>query len=229
LKSAATYGASISPAGRYVRETPQASPDVARIAASLHEGAGEQALFLPEGGDSLKALGSTLEGLGVSPAAVKVIGTGLWDDKVAPSVPLAQGGWYAGVSPELVANFDGKYAGSYGGMPPRIASLAYDAATLAVTLAKAGSFGQQAIANPGGFQGQNGLFRFRANGLVERGLAILEMTPSGPRVISPAPTAPIGDQAASAAITAWGSPARGVARSLAVERHESECCEICDF
>ena len=38
-----------------------------------------------------------------------------------------------------------------------------------------------------GFRGQNGLFRFRDNGLVERALSILEMTVNGPRVLQPAP------------------------------------------
>ena len=35
---------------------------------------------------------------------------------------------------------------------------------------------------------QNGLFRFRENGLIERGLAILQMGPGGPDVIQQAPT-----------------------------------------
>ena len=38
------------------------------------------------------------------------------------------------------------------------------------------------------FQGQNGLFRFRSNGLIERCLSILEMTPSGPQVAAQAPS-----------------------------------------
>ena len=44
------------------------------------------------------------------------------------------------------------------------------------------------IASSTGFQGSNGLFRFRENGLIERGLAILQMGPGGPDVIQQAPT-----------------------------------------
>jgi ABC-type branched-subunit amino acid transport system substrate-binding protein len=106
---------------------------------------------------------------------------------VTPSTPVAQGGWYAGVSPDLVARFESKYSSSYGGKPPRIASLAYDAVSLATNLARSGDFSASAIANPDGFQGQNGIFRFRQNGLIQRGLSILEMTSSGPQVIAPAP------------------------------------------
>ncbi len=140
LKYAAAYGASVSPVGRFQRESPAASPDVPRIAGSLQAAGDGQALFLPEGGTALKSVAALLESNGVSAANVKLIGTGLWDDAVAPGVPLVQGGWYAGVSPDLVAAFDAKYAGRYGSKPPRIASLSYDAATLAATLAGRGGF-----------------------------------------------------------------------------------------
>ena len=41
--------------------------------------------------------------------------------------------------------------------------------------------------NPSGFTGVDGLFRFRPDGLVQRGLAVLEVQPQGNVVISPAP------------------------------------------
>lgn len=186
LTGAAAYGASISPAGRYAREAPQSSPDIARIATALQQGGSEQALLLPEGGEALRALGTSLESQGVASSGIKVIGTGLWDDEIAPTVPLVQGGWYAGVSPDLVTSFDNHYAKSYGSKPPRIASLAYDAATLAVAMAKSGNFSRQAITSAGGYQGQNGLFRFKPSGQIERSLSILEMSSSGPREIAPA-------------------------------------------
>jgi branched-chain amino acid transport system substrate-binding protein len=42
--------------------------------------------------------------------------------------------------------------------------------------------------DPNGFAGVNGIFRFNGDGTSERGLAVLEMTGSGPVVVSPAPT-----------------------------------------
>ena len=54
-------------------------------------------------------------------------------------------------------------------------------------LARKGDFSSAAITNSVGFQGQNGLFRFRPNGLIERGLAILEMTSDGPQVVAQPP------------------------------------------
>ncbi len=116
-----------------------------------------------------------------------ILGTGLWDDSVTRSTPIAQGGWYAGVSPKLVASFNSKYSGAYGSEPPRIASLAYDAVSLASGLARKGDFSISAITDAAGFQGTNGLFRFRQDGLIERGLAILEMTSTGPQIVAQPP------------------------------------------
>ncbi len=119
-----------------------------------------------------------------------IVGTGLWDNPITPQTPIAVGGLYAGVAPNLVQQFDDKYKASYGTRPSRLASLAYDAVSLAGTLAReppGQRFTQANITNPEGFQGMNGLFRFRENGLVERGLSILKVTTSGVEVQDPAP------------------------------------------
>ena len=73
---------------------------------------------------------------------------------------------------------------------PRLASLAFDAAALAAVLGKSGGgepISQEAILNPSGFTGVDGLFRFTPQGLVQRGLAILEVQPQGNVAVSPAP------------------------------------------
>ena len=46
---------------------------------------------------------------------------------------------------------------------------------------------QDAILNPNGFTGVDGLFRFTKDGLVQRGLAVLEVEPQGNIAVSPAP------------------------------------------
>ena len=45
------------------------------------------------------------------------------------------------------------------------------------------------MTNPRGFAGIDGIFRFRNDGLAERGLAVLEIQSGKARVIDPAPTA----------------------------------------
>jgi ABC-type branched-subunit amino acid transport system substrate-binding protein len=160
-----------------------------RIAQDINDSSrAVDALLIPEGGDALRSLSATLEQNGITPEKVTILGTGLWDDSVTRETPIAQGGWYAGVAPDLVDSFNSKYSGVYGSEPPRIASLAYDAVSLAAGLARKGDFSTAAITDAGGFQGQNGLFRFRQDGLIERGLAILEMTSGGPQVVAQPPS-----------------------------------------
>ena len=48
-------------------------------------------------------------------------------------------------------------------------------------------FSAQAITNPNGFAGLDGIFRLRSDGPVQRGLAVLEVHRGGPTVIDPAP------------------------------------------
>ena len=150
---------------------------------------GNSAILIPESGKLLDAIGLALRQNGIDPARVKVLGTGLWDNPMTRSSPIALGGWYAGVDPVLVESFDQKYMGSYGTKPPRLASLSYDAVMLAASLAQTGDFSAAAITSPQGYSSANGLFRFRADGLIERGLAILQMSPGGVDTISRGPTA----------------------------------------
>ncbi len=175
---------------RFSRTNEGINTPAKNAAAKVNEG-GVQALMIAEGGDLLRQVGFALQQAGFAPSQAKVIGTGLWDDPLTRSTPVAIGGWYAGVAPDLIARFDARYSKTYGRSPPRLASLSYDAVSLAIILAKGPEgrrFTAQAITNPEGFQGINGLFRFRSNGLLERGLSILEVTSGGPKVIAPAPT-----------------------------------------
>jgi hypothetical protein len=48
-------------------------------------------------------------------------------------------------------------------------------------------FSAAVLDNPSGFNGADGLFRFRASGLNERGLIVVQIGNGGVQVISPAP------------------------------------------
>lgn len=150
-----------------------------------------KAVLIAEGGPMLTSLGVNLKQAGFDPNKVTRLGTGLWDADGTSDIPLAQGGLFAGVAPEFVKRFDDRYGQQYFGKPNRIASLAYDAVSLSIILARnpeGQRFTEAAITNPEGFQGVNGLFRFRKNGLIERGLAILQVMPGGkPQVVEAAP------------------------------------------
>ena len=148
------------------------------------------AIFLPDGGQMLRSLGPILTVNGVDGRKVKLLGTSQWDDPATAREPSLLGGWYAVPPPEQRMNFSSRYQQLYGGKPPRLASLAYDAIALSATLA-GGRPGQRytrtTIADANGFAGIDGIFRFRSDGMTERGLAVLEVTNVGQvNVISPA-------------------------------------------
>jgi len=146
------------------------------------------ALLLPEGGAQLKQIARQLKEAGLDPARVRLLGSGLWDDPSISGEPALDGGWFAASPPEPRREFESRFQATYGQPAPRLASLAFDAAALAAVLGKSGEpFSREAILNPNGFTGVDGLFRFTPQGLVQRGLAVLEVEPQGTAAVSPAP------------------------------------------
>jgi len=190
--SAARLGTKIVAIEHFNRNGQNLAAASARIARAVHSATNPaQAVFIPEGGQNLRAIGTALTQAGFSPRSAKVLGTGLWDSPLTTGTPIAFGGWYAGVSPQRVQQFNQRYSASYQTKPPRIASLAYDALSLTMAFAKAPigtRFTAGQITNVEGFNGVNGLFRFRPDGRVERGLSILEVTARGTTIAAPAPS-----------------------------------------
>ena len=153
-----------------------------------------QAVFMPVGGQQADAIGGSLSYYGATRDKVKKLGTGLWDDPRVAGLPHMQGAWFAAPSPKSRANFERKYQSTYGTQPPRLATLAYDAAALAIVLNRMGlkskgapSYDRNSITNPNGFSGIDGIFRFGKNGIVQRGLAVLEIRQRRVVEIDPAP------------------------------------------
>ena len=147
-----------------------------------------QAVILPEGGVRLRTLAPLLISQPVDPLVVRFLGTGLWHDEDLLREPALYGGWFAGPDLNVRGRFERAYEEAYGDEPSRIASLAYDAMALAAHL-DGGELGyaREAIEDAEGFYGADGLFRFGADGLIERGLAVYEIRSRGFREIEPAP------------------------------------------
>ena len=148
------------------------------------------AVLLPDGGPKLKAVASLLPYYDIDPAKVHILGTGLWDEPGLGSEPALVGGWFAAPNPAARADFETRFRALYKQKPPRLASLGYDAAALAAVLAQrpnGSGFTAAALTDPSGFAGVDGIFRFRADGQAERGLAVLQVERNGVTVISPAP------------------------------------------
>jgi X-X-X-Leu-X-X-Gly heptad repeat protein len=154
-------------------------------------GVSYQAVLLPEGGTLLRSLAPLLPYFDVDPRQTKFLGTGLWDDETLGKEPSLVGGWFAAPSPEMRNAFSKRYKDAYGKMPPRIASLGFDAVALASSLAGLPErirFAPETLASSSGFAGIDGIFRFLPDGSSERGLAVIQVNAKGLEVISPAPT-----------------------------------------
>jgi ABC-type branched-subunit amino acid transport system substrate-binding protein len=162
-------------------------------ALSLVETLGDipyDAVFMPEGGLALRNLAPLLPYFDIDPRRVKFIGTGLWDDPTLSQEPPLHGGWYAAAPNRNWSGFVARYEKTYDAAPPRLASMAYDAVSLAARLsafATDAPFRADLLTDPNGFSGIDGIFRLKPGGLNERGLTVQEVTRSTSREISPPP------------------------------------------
>jgi len=150
------------------------------------------ALFIPDGGDAVPGVVQMLVADGMNAKRIQLLGTGLWDDPRIYATPALDGGWYAAPDAAGYRAFSARYRARYHQEPVRTATLAYDAVALVAALVKTQPdpqlrFSPQVLTNPSGFTGIDGLFRFRADGTNERGLAVLRVAPSGPQTVSPPP------------------------------------------
>src|SRR5271154_6635854 len=149
-----------------------------------------EALFIPDSGDAVPDVVQALIGAGVNIKRLQLLGTGLWDDPRIYATPVLDGGWYAAPDGAGYRNFASRYRTRFKQDPVRTATLAYDAVALIAALVKTqgpARFSAEVLTNPSGFSGIDGLFRFRADGTNERGLAVLRVATSGGQIISPAP------------------------------------------
>ena len=167
--------------------------DVASAIRHLVRGEGDprfDAVLLPESGTRLRAVAPLLPYYGIDPAKVRLLGIASWSDPGLGREPALVGGWFAAPPPDAAADFAKRMTAIYGAAPHPLAGLAYDAAALAAVLARGehgADFSAEALTQPRGFAGSSGIFRLLPAGETQRGLAVLEVTQAGPRVIAPAP------------------------------------------
>jgi ABC-type branched-subunit amino acid transport system substrate-binding protein len=167
---------------RYSPGQPQeAAQQIAAVAGQV------DALFVPEQADGMAAVASALAASGVK---TQLLGTGVWNDARVLRLPQLQGAWFSAPDNAGFNVLAQRYKAKFNSEPSRLATLAYDAVTLAGALARApGSnpFSAQALTSVSGFNGADGVFRFLPNGTNERGLAVMEIDNNAAVVVSPAP------------------------------------------
>jgi branched-chain amino acid transport system substrate-binding protein len=145
------------------------------------------ALFIPE---QVEGMGAVNDALTASGVKTQILGTGIWNDARVMRLPALQGAWFAAPENSGFNAFAERYHAKFNSDPTRLATLSYDAVSLAAALARTqGSerFSDRVLTNPSGFNGADGVFRFRADGLSERGLAVLQIGNGAASVVSPAP------------------------------------------
>ncbi|MGX1306171.1 ABC-type branched-subunit amino acid transport system substrate-binding protein [Amorphus suaedae] len=166
-------------------------PDPADMAAKARAIAAKgsvNAVFMPNGGQDPQILAAALSEAGLSSA--KLLGSGQWDNPNVLQAQALTGSWYPAPQRKGYEAFAAKYQRQYGSAPPRTASLAYDATSLAAGLVRArsaGAFTDEMLTNSDGFLGVDGIFRFLADGRSQRGLAVYEVGGGNSRVVSAAP------------------------------------------
>ncbi|MEL6287620.1 MAG: penicillin-binding protein activator [Pseudomonadota bacterium] len=160
--------------------------------AARDAGAPIDALLIPAGQQAMTTISPLLPYVELDPKKVQLLGTGDWDyPNIGAEKPLVDG-WYAAPEPRGWTEFSKRYVKTYGKPPPRIASIGYDAVSLAISLARSPNgqrFTRANLTRESGFAGVDGLFRLRADGTVERGLAILGVQRFGPQILDRAPSA----------------------------------------
>jgi branched-chain amino acid transport system substrate-binding protein len=170
---------------------------VRQIANAVKSGQQIDAVFLPAGREDIPSLGPLLTSSDVTSQRVQFIGTGQWDYPGIGNEKAFIGGWYPAPDPKGWSKFSASYTKTYGDTPPRLASLAYDAMSLAVSLSQnppGQRYTESTLTRGSGFQGVDGLFRLLPNGTSERGLAILEVREGGSQVLQPAPNSFVNAQ-----------------------------------
>lgn len=172
----------------YNRTDTEAAAAAGAVAAALQTNPA-QAILIAESGTPLRSIGVALVRAGVDQRQVRFMGTSVWAGE-AQREPTLAGGWFVSPDPSARTDFEGRYQAMFGQQPTRLASLGYDAVALAALLSRdrgSQGFGRGAIETRDGFAGSDGLFRFRANGAIERGLAIIEVGQNATNVLDAAP------------------------------------------
>jgi ABC-type branched-subunit amino acid transport system substrate-binding protein len=165
--------------------------DRAAAARNVAQALGQaDALLLADDGEAVASVADALAAAGANLQSVQLLGTGLWDNPRVFASSRLQGGLFAAPDPAGFRSFAGRYRRKFGAEPVRTATLAYDAVALTAALSRTQGgqrFSSDVLLNPSGFAGIDGLFRFRADGTNERGLAVMRVGSGGAVAVAGSP------------------------------------------
>jgi branched-chain amino acid transport system substrate-binding protein len=186
-------GGFVSPAELYAPSENNIDAAVSRMMASYQNTSDDrkmQAIFIADSGFSMKNIIKALKRNNLDFTKIKLLGAGLWDDPELAKIPELNGAVFPGTPADIFDRFNQRFKAMYGYQPNRLASLSYDAVSLLARISMnspAAKIDASKIPNPEGFVAPaNNLYRLMPDGTSERKLAILEVTPTGFKVIEPA-------------------------------------------
>lgn len=146
-------------------------------------------VFLTSGPEQAGAAAEALQAASRAYGPLQIAGGAALGEAAAREPRRLAGALYAVADPAVRRGFEQRFARRHGRAPGRLAGLGYDAAYLGAVLAAEGRLVVPEVERRNGFLGVDGLFRFSADGVVERALAVVQATAGGPYVVAPAPRA----------------------------------------
>ncbi len=191
LTAIAANGATSAGAVDYSLSQESVIAAVPRVKAAV-DANGANAIFLTTSSASaLPLFAQLLPEAGLPVATTQYIGLTRWDIPAQTlALPGVQGGWFALPDPSATAAFAQRYSAAYGKKPNPIAGLAFDGIAAVGALVKSGksnSLSAARLTQGAGFRGASGVFRFKADGTTEHGLAIATVRNKSVVIIDPAP------------------------------------------
>lgn len=185
MATARSTGAKVLAIETFDRDTASLTAAIKRLAAK----GDYQAIIIADGSRMAVRAGPLIRN---AEKTAKIIGTELWsgDEALAQTASL-RGAWFSAISDGRYKRYSDSYKTRFGASPYRVSTLGYDAVLLTIKVARNWKVGDRfpmaSLADPGGFIGLDGAFRFD-KGIVERAFEVREVTAGGVKVVSPAPT-----------------------------------------
>ncbi|MDB5316397.1 MAG: hypothetical protein JWO24_2241 [Rhodospirillales bacterium] len=138
---------------------------------------GIEAVLIGYSGAAARVYAAGLVAGGLTVPPLRILGHGLWQgDAGLANEAALHGALFAAPDPRARARFEQSYLQAYGERPPRVASVAYDAASIA---ARAVGRGGSPIGAGDVFGGADGPLRLLPDGTALRGLALYRVEESG--------------------------------------------------
>jgi len=147
------------------------------------------AIYIPGGGPVPALILKSMKSAGAELSGRIIMGSGQWET-IDKKESILDGAVYAGADRTNFESFAVRYNTTYAETPTSTAALGYDAVSLAAELvrrSKVQPFSAKAIQSSSGFRGISGLFRFKSNGQLQRGLAVNKISGGQTIIVSPAP------------------------------------------